>query len=346
MKAIVLAIFLLSFVTTSNANQLYGDDEMKGCIRNMIDSVGAVNADNVNIVKTCLCLQSEINTTATTLDMQNALAGNDAVWKRKEAAATKKCAVFKITNAPTSRNNSDIPDTSRKGVFFTQRGGKQEFLNMCVSGMKEGKGNYRLEEMQQICNCAGDELDRTVTELDLTRTNQGDNSGLNNKVKAAQFRCADQIRKRSDGTTNPTTSAQTMFGGNYKGIPTKASAKPIIAYEYDSHAKRVGMRGLLRIEDTEMDCENRIGDVIVDEVSFIRGSKKISGFNTTKSSSIGYINIDLDAFYRFASDSEQAEISKLIEKGSRLIVIYQACGASGGFRSVLDLFKQSSLNNP
>ncbi len=217
MKATVLATILLSLITSSNAQpvfQAFNDDDMKTCIEALVDDVGAINADNVNIVKTCLCVKAEVNKTTTRQDFVNAFTtGNTAFLLNKVIAARKKCDVLKITKAPTPSSKSETPDTSRTGLPFWSLDMKQKFVNTCVSSsMKHSKGNFRLE-IQQMCNCAADEAQRTVTELDVTRSIQGDNSGLNDKRDAALLICKDRLRIGSNTTKKPSS------GPDYSDVP-------------------------------------------------------------------------------------------------------------------------------
>ena len=134
-------------------------------------------------------------------------------------------------------------------------------------------------------------------------------------------------------------------------ITFAANAEPALVYQFGS--KRViGVNGLVGIETPMVDplenCSQRIAEVVVDEVVYDGASDIIAGFRAKKPAPnewYGMFTIHSDAVYGALSNAARGDVQKLINKGARLIVIYQVCG-SGGHVSVRDIFKKSALNNP
>lgn len=135
-------------------------------------------------------------------------------------------------------------------------------------------------------------------------------------------------------------------------VTTVVVAEPSIVYQLDNRAKITGVNGLVGIEEPFTkrgdNCSQRIADLVVDEVVYKGDSDMIAGFRATKPAPnewYGIFHIDSDALYKAISNTTKSDVQKLIKKGAQLIVIYQVCG-NGGFVSVRDIFKQSSINNP
>ena len=95
-------------------------------------------------------------------------------------------------------------------------------------------------------------------------------------------------------------------------------------------------------------CDQRIADIVVDEVVYDGASTTIAGFRAKKpapNEMYALFSIDSKAVYSALPNATRADVQKLIGKGARLIVVYQVCG-SGGYISVRDIFKKSAINNP
>jgi hypothetical protein len=129
-------------------------------------------------------------------------------------------------------------------------------------------------------------------------------------------------------------------------------AEPSIVYQLDNRAKITGVNGLVGIEEPFTkkgdNCSQRIADLMVNEVVYKSDSDMITGFRATKpppNEWYGIFRIDSDALYKAIPNTTKSDVQKLIKKGAQLIVIYQVCG-NGGFVSVRDIFKKSSINNP
>jgi hypothetical protein len=131
-----------------------------------------------------------------------------------------------------------------------------------------------------------------------------------------------------------------------------AKAEPAIVYQFNDHAKITGVNGLVGIEEPYTkpgdNCDQRIADVLVDEVVYEGASDMIVGFRAKKSAPkewYGIFRIDGNAVYKALPNATHSDVQKLIKKGTQLIVIYQICG-SGGFVNVRDIFKKTAINNP
>jgi hypothetical protein len=130
------------------------------------------------------------------------------------------------------------------------------------------------------------------------------------------------------------------------------AAEPKIIYQYGDKGKIVGVNALVGIEEPMLaqgdNCDQRIAEVVVDEVVYEGASDMITGFRAKKPAPkewYGIFKIDSKAIYNSIQRAVHQDVQKLINKGARLIVVYQMCG-SGGFVSVRDIFKKSAVNNP
>ena len=135
-------------------------------------------------------------------------------------------------------------------------------------------------------------------------------------------------------------------------VALSANAKPAIIYQYGSNAKVIGVNALVNIEDAMVEpgdnCDQRIAEIVVDEVVYEGASEIITGFRAKKPAPNEFyalFTIDSKAVYDRLPNTQRRDVQKIINKGSRLVVIYQVCG-SGGFLSVRDIFKKSAVNNP
>ena len=131
-----------------------------------------------------------------------------------------------------------------------------------------------------------------------------------------------------------------------------AAVQPKVIYQFSDQAKVIGVNALVGIEEPMLapgdNCDQRIAELVVDEVVYEGTSEKITGFRAKKPAPrefYGLFKIDSDAVYGALPNAARSDVQKLINKGARLIVVYQVCG-SGGFLSVRDIFKRSALNNP
>lgn len=131
-----------------------------------------------------------------------------------------------------------------------------------------------------------------------------------------------------------------------------ASAGPGLVYQFGDKAKIVGVNALVGIGEPMVspgdNCDQRIAEVVVDEVVYEGATDTIKGFRAKKPAPnewYGIFTIDSKAIYDALPNATQGYVQQLIKKGEKLIVIYQVCG-SGGYAFVRDIFKKSALNNP
>ncbi|ARU30757.1 hypothetical protein CAP31_03065 [Sulfuriferula sp. AH1] len=131
-----------------------------------------------------------------------------------------------------------------------------------------------------------------------------------------------------------------------------AVAKPVLVYQFGSNGKVIGINALVGIEEPMVEigdnCDQRIADLVVDDVVYERSSETISGFRAKKPAPNeinALFTIDSKAVYGALPNASRRDVQKIISKGSRLIVVYQVCG-SGGYFSVRDIFKKGAVNNP
>ncbi len=125
-----------------------------------------------------------------------------------------------------------------------------------------------------------------------------------------------------------------------------------IQYQYDDKLKRIGVNAIVGIEEPMTapgdNCDQRIANVVVDEVVYDGASDMIAGFRAQKPAPkewYGIFRIDTNAFYKSIPNAAHGDVLKIIKKGANLIVTYQVCG-SGGFVLVRDIFKNTAINNP
>jgi hypothetical protein len=130
-----------------------------------------------------------------------------------------------------------------------------------------------------------------------------------------------------------------------------ANAEPGLIYQYGDNANIVGVKALVGIEAPMVapgdNCDQRIADVVIDEVVYEGKSDIIAGFRSKKPAPnewYGLFSIDYRAVYDTLPNATRSDVQKLIKKGAKLIVIYQVCG-SGGQVTVRDIFKKTAINN-
>jgi hypothetical protein len=135
-------------------------------------------------------------------------------------------------------------------------------------------------------------------------------------------------------------------------FPVAYAGPPSLIYQYGPGAKVIGVNALVNIEEAQTEsgsnCDQRIAEVVVDEVVYEGVSTMIAGFRAKKPAPKEWyvlFRMDSRAIYQSISNAASADVQALISKGARLVVIYQVCG-SGGFVSVRDVFKKSAVNNP
>ena len=137
--------------------------------------------------------------------------------------------------------------------------------------------------------------------------------------------------------------------------PFLAVAQPGISYRYGPPPKMeiIEVTAIVDLEEAMTDaknCEQRIADLVIDEVVYEGTSEIVTGFRALKPG-VGtkpwyaLFEMDTKALYRNISNSERRNVQMLIRKGAKIIVSYQVCG-SGGFISVRDVFLKSAVNNP
>lgn len=149
-----------------------------------------------------------------------------------------------------------------------------------------------------------------------------------------------------------TSLAHACVCGFFLCVTFGASAKPAIIYQYGPGAKVVGVNALVGIEapmvEPSDNCDQRIAEVVVDEVVYDGASEMIAGFRAKKPAPNEYyalFGMDSKAIYGALPNPARRDVQRLVNKGARIVVIYQVCG-SGGFISVREIFKKSAVNNP
>ena len=147
---------------------------------------------------------------------------------------------------------------------------------------------------------------------------------------------------------NFTTKAATCVFTLWMVISScSAHADVTIQYQYDNKPNITGVRAIVGIEEPLSDCDQRIADLVIDEVVYDGASDLVLGFRAKKPAPqewYGIFRIN-DALYKSISNVEHSQITNLIKKGARVIVTYHVCG-SGGYVYVRDIFKKSAMNNP
>jgi hypothetical protein len=135
-----------------------------------------------------------------------------------------------------------------------------------------------------------------------------------------------------------------------------ALAEPGIVYSYSPPPKFgvTGVNAIVNLEEAQTEdgsgCEQRIADLVVDEVAYEGASDIVIGFRAKKPGNnknewYGLFSMNTQALYRKLPNPDRRNVQLLVKRGARVIVVYQVCG-SGGFASVRDVYAKSAVNNP
>ena len=127
-------------------------------------------------------------------------------------------------------------------------------------------------------------------------------------------------------------------------LPISALGDPAFSFEYDSNGNVIEVMGFVGLQDPYRDCEQKISNVIVDEVVYEGISRIIGGFRgrMTGHPYGTHVLFHIDDLYSKISNAEMSFIPEIIKKGAALIVIYHVCG-NGGYHHVRGLFKGAAL---
>lgn len=149
-----------------------------------------------------------------------------------------------------------------------------------------------------------------------------------------------------------TRCAKAIVRGLLASWSVVCSAEPALVYERGLEGGVEDVRALVGIEEPMAapgeNCDQRIAELVVDEVVYDGVSNMVAGFRATKPAPnewYGIFRLDNAAVYKALPNSAHGDMLRLFKKGNELIVVYQVCG-SGGFVSVRDVYKKSTLNNP
>ena len=135
---------------------------------------------------------------------------------------------------------------------------------------------------------------------------------------------------------------------------TNAFAEPGIVYRFSPKFEVIGVNAIVDLEpamtESGSGCEQRIADLIVDEVVYEGASDIVIGFRAQKPGSkantwYGLFSMNTKLLYRKLPNPERHNVQLLVKKEAKLIVVYQVCG-SGGFSSVRDIYAKAAINNP
>lgn len=153
-----------------------------------------------------------------------------------------------------------------------------------------------------------------------------------------------------------------------------AESRIVFRYSTDPKPRITGVAAIVNLEEPYKECDQRIADLVVDEVVYDGSSGIIVGFRAQKPSSKtsgwnfwgGFLPDLIDriwppksdlgsrewyglfamkGFYMSLANAERGHVGDLVKKGAKLIVSYQICG-SGSFVSVRDIYDKATINNP
>ena len=134
--------------------------------------------------------------------------------------------------------------------------------------------------------------------------------------------------------------------------PCVAYAESRIIFNYNDKLKIDEVIAIVGIDELMVapgdNCDQRIADIVIDEVVYDGASDMVAGFRAKKPAPnewYGIFRIDTEALYKPIPNVGRHDPLKLIKNGANLIVIYQVCG-SGGYVFVRDIFKKTAINNP
>ena len=125
-------------------------------------------------------------------------------------------------------------------------------------------------------------------------------------------------------------------------------------YNYSSKFEVSGVNAVVDLEpamtESGSGCEQRLADLVVDEVVYEGASDIIIGFRAQKPGSsakswYGLFSMNTKSLYQKLPNPERHNVQQLVKKGAKVIVTYQVCG-SGGFSSVRDIYAKTAVNNP
>lgn len=125
------------------------------------------------------------------------------------------------------------------------------------------------------------------------------------------------------------------------------ASKPSIVYRYEGASSTpIGVVGLQDAYTDPMDnCGQRIADVTIREVVYDGASDIIEGFRISNpKKDEPRKRFIIDELHNL-SMGQMGELSRIVEAGAKVIVIYQICG-SGKFHTVRELWLKSAVNNP
>lgn len=135
-------------------------------------------------------------------------------------------------------------------------------------------------------------------------------------------------------------------------FPLESLAEPDIAYQYSPSPTLniVGVNAIVNLEEAYKDCDQRIADLVIDEVVYEGASDTVIGFRAQKPGKktdtwYGLFTMSTESLYGKLSNAERRNVLLLVKKGAKVIVAYQVCG-SGSFSSVRDIYAKSAINNP
>jgi len=94
------------------------------------------------------------------------------------------------------------------------------------------------------------------------------------------------------------------------------------------------------------DCQQALREVVIDTVEYDEPmSDTIVGFRTRDDPAQGVtaFPIESEPLYRTLSNAQQADVARVIHKGPETVLVrYQVCG-SGGYVSVLDIYRTATI---
>lgn len=103
-----------------------------------------------------------------------------------------------------------------------------------------------------------------------------------------------------------------------------AHADVTIQYQYDSKLNVTGVNAIIGIEEVFPDCNQRIADLVIDEVVYDGASDLILGFRAKKPAPqewYGIFRIS-DAIYKSISNAERSQITRLIKKSAHVVELH------------------------
>jgi hypothetical protein len=111
------------------------------------------------------------------------------------------------------------------------------------------------------------------------------------------------------------------------------------------------------LQGAYVDCDQRLADLIIDEVVYRGASTTVIGFRAKKpGADKGITLFEMDTYelyrrlgrlpeYAGPGYAENRDVQKVIRKGQRVLVVYQMC-RSGGEKHVRDVFQIDNRLHP